>query len=46
MMVSVGAPARPNLWIVVAQALGLLFWFTVHLWWVLRKGRHVPPAAA
>jgi len=38
--------ARLNLLIVIAQVFSLLFWFTVHLWWVLRKGRHVPPAAA
>lgn len=46
MMVVGGQHARLNLFIVVAQVLGLLFWFTVHLWWVLRKGRHGPPAAA
>ena len=38
--------ARLNLLIVIAQVFSLLFWFTVHLWWVLRKGRHGPPAAA
>ena len=38
--------ASLNLLIVVAQVLSLLFWFTAHLWWVLRKGRHGPPAAA
>ncbi len=46
MMVSVAAPARLNLWIVVAQVLSLLFWFTAHLWWVLRKGKARPPAPA
>ena len=46
MVVSGGPPARINLFIVVAQVLGLLFWFTTHLWWVLRKGRGVPPATA
>jgi hypothetical protein len=44
--VSGGPPARVNLSIVVAQVLALLFWFTAHLWWVLRKGRGVPPATA
>lgn len=46
MMVSLGAPARLNFLIVVAQVLSLLVWFTAHLWWVLRKGRAGPPAAA
>lgn len=46
MVASLGAPARLNPWIVVAQVLSLLVWFTAHLWWVLRKGRHGPPAAA
>jgi hypothetical protein len=40
-----GPHARINLLIVVAQVLSLLVWFALHLWWVLRKGRHVPPAA-
>jgi hypothetical protein len=44
--VSGGPPARVNLSIAVAQVLGLLFWFTAHLWWVLRKGRGAPPATA
>ena len=44
--VSGGPPARVNLSLAVAQVLGLLFWFTAHLWWVLRKGRGVPPATA
>jgi hypothetical protein len=35
-----------NLSIIFAQVLGLLVWFTVHLWWVLRKLRGSPPAAA
>lgn len=43
---SSGPHGRINLLIVVAQVLSLLFWFTAHLWWVLRKGRHVPPAPA
>lgn len=42
--VSSGPHARLNLLIVVAQVLSLLFWFAMHLWWVLRKGRHGPPA--
>ena len=46
MTVSGGPPAGINLSIAVAQVLGLLFWFTAHLWWVLRKGRGVPPATA
>jgi len=47
MVVSGGAHARINLWIVVAQVLSLIVWFTAHLWWVLRKkGRVVPPVAA
>ena len=46
MVVTGGEHARINLLIVVAQVLSLLVWFTVHLWWVLRKGKHVPPAAA
>lgn len=43
MVISVGPPAYVNLLIVVAQAVGLLFWFTAHLWWVLRRR---PPAAS
>ncbi|HWW76488.1 MAG TPA: hypothetical protein VNZ44_13910, partial [Pyrinomonadaceae bacterium] len=43
---SVGPHAHVNLLIVVAQVLSLLFWFALHLWWVLRKGRHGPPAPA
>jgi hypothetical protein len=46
MTVSLGAPARPNLWIVVAQVLSLLIWFTAHLWWVLRRKANVPHAPA
>ena len=41
-----GEHARLNLLIVVAQVLSLLFWFTVHLWWVLRRRSAGPPAAA
>lgn len=32
-----GAHARVHLSIVVAQILALLVWFTLHLWWVLRR---------
>lgn len=46
MGVTGGPHARINLLILVAQVLGLLFWFTAHLWWVLRKGRGAPPATA
>ena len=46
MVASVGAAARPNLWIIVAQVLSLLVWFTVHLWWVLRRRDAGPHAAA
>ena len=38
--------ARLNVLIVVTQVLSLLVWFTVHLWWVLRKARAGPPATA
>ena len=42
-----GPHAGLSLLIVVAQVLSLLFWFTVHLWWVLRRrGSAGPPAAA
>jgi hypothetical protein len=46
MVFSLGTPARLNPRVVVAQVFSLLFWLTAHLWWVLRKGRRVPPAAA
>lgn len=46
MMASVGAHAHLNFLIVAAQVLSLLVWFTVHLWWVLRKRGAGPPAAA
>jgi hypothetical protein len=46
MAVSVGPEARPSFSVYVAQVLALLIWFTVYLWWVLRrKGKTVPPAA-
>jgi hypothetical protein len=45
MVASGGEPARLNPLIVVAQVLSLLFWFTAHLWWVLRGRRAGPPAA-
>jgi len=35
-----------NASILLAQVLGLLFWFTVYLWWVLRRRPSHPPAAA
>lgn len=41
-----GPHASINLFIIVAQVLALLAWFTVHLWWVLRKRPAGPPAAA
>lgn len=37
MVIASGPPAYPNLSIIVAQVLSLLVWFSVHLWWVLRK---------
>lgn len=46
MVATLGAPARVNILIVVAQALSLLVWFTVHLWWVRRRISAGPPAAA
>jgi hypothetical protein len=46
MTLSGGAHARINLWIVVAQVLSLLIWFTVHLWWVLRRKTTAPHAPA
>lgn len=46
MMLSGGPPARANLSIIVAQILALLVWFTIHLWWVLRRRAAGPPAAA
>jgi len=46
MMVSLGPPARIGLSILLAQTLGLLAWFSVYLWWVLRKRQAAPPAAA
>jgi hypothetical protein len=46
MAISGGPHARLNVLIVVAQVLSLLIWFTVHLWWVLRKRAAGPPAAA
>ena len=46
MAVSVGPAARPVFSVYVAQVLALLIWFTVYLWWVLRrKSQTVPPAA-
>ncbi len=46
MAVSVGPEARPSFFVYVAQVLALLIWFTVYLWWVLRRNRKtVPPAA-
>jgi hypothetical protein len=46
MVASLGAPARLNPWVVVAQVFSLLFWFTVHLLWVLRRRSAGPPASA
>lgn len=46
MVVSAGPGPHIHLNIVVGQVLSLLFWYTVHLWWVRRKGRDVPPATA
>jgi hypothetical protein len=46
MVASLGTPARLSVSVVVAQVLSLLVWFTAHLWWVLRKGRPRPHAAA
>ncbi len=47
MAVSVGPAARPNIFVLFAQVLALLIWFTIYLWWVLRrKGKEAPPATA
>ena len=46
MTVSVGPEARPSLFVLVAQVLALLIWFTVYLWWVLRRKRKAAPPAA
>ena len=47
MAVSVGPEAGPSFLALVAQVLALLIWFTVYLWWVLRRrSKTVPPAAA
>lgn len=46
MAVGGGPHARVNLSIIVAQVLSLLFWFTVHLWWVLRRRAAPPPSTA
>lgn len=46
MALSIGPEARPSLSVYVAQVLALLVWFTVYLWWVLRRGsKTVPPTA-
>jgi hypothetical protein len=46
MALSLAPEARPSFSVLVAQVLALLIWFTVHLWWVLRRRRKaVPPAA-
>ncbi len=45
-MVKAGAPEQLNARIVVAQALSLLVWFSIHLWWVRRKSASGPPATA
>lgn len=46
MIASGGPPARPHPSVFIAQVLGLLIWFSVHLWWVLRKRRQPEPPAA
>ena len=46
MTLSLGVHARLSLWIVGAQVLSLLIWFTIHLWWVLRRKANVPHAPA
>lgn len=46
MTASLGPPARVNLEVVVAHALSLLLWFTIHSWWVLRRRPVEPPAPA
>ena len=46
MMMSGGPHAGVNLLVVASQVLALLFWFTIHLWWVLRRRASGPPAAA
>lgn len=44
-MVTGGPPAYANASIILAQVLSLLVWFSIHLWWVLRRRRVDPPAA-
>ena len=45
-MVQAGPPARVNVWVVLAQALSLLVWFSIHLWWVRRRAAAGPSATA
>jgi hypothetical protein len=45
-MMTVMTPSRLNLWIVAAHVLSLLIWFSIHLWWTLRKKANVPTAPA
>ncbi len=44
MMIDTGQPADINLWVITAQALSLLVWHTLHLWWVLRRKPAAPPS--
>lgn len=37
-------PSNLNLWAITAQALSLLVWHTLHLWWVLRGKPAAPPS--
>lgn len=41
-----GAHAHLNALIIAAHVLSLLVWFTVHMWWVLRRRGAATPAAA
>jgi hypothetical protein len=44
MAASGGPHARPSLTIIATQVVSLLVWFTVHLWWVSRRGGAATPA--
>jgi hypothetical protein len=47
MALSGGPEARPNAFVYIAQVVSLFIWFSLHLWWVLRKRPATrPPATA
>jgi hypothetical protein len=46
MTLSLDAHARINVWIVITQVLSLAIWFSIHLWWVLRRRATAPTAHA